>query len=407
MRSRWERGEVASSLGAIQSSTGTTAADGRPAAERTEAHREDMRMDNESLLPRKTVNSVTRRRLLKQVGQGAIVGAVASTMLQAAGCGRSPEPPPSASSRPAGTPGVVRHRTLGRTGLSVSEVGFGGHSWSYTRVPEGEGFRKVSVEEATRMISIATDMGVNFLDCCSPAEEHTTPAEAVARLKKRAELVVCVRCLFKSEDAGTMGTKADKSRLIAFVDEHLKTWRSDHFDILVASTTLSGFWDLSYCIEAVETLKKQGKIRFSGFGTHFTPAVFQKMIDRFGRDFDICSMPYSVRERAAERLFPLARQAGLGIVTIKPFARGSLLKGLDLTGQYAGVARDMIAAVLENEAIGVCICGVHTEAQLRENFSASWATLTPSARQRLERFRGAVAWAPGDEHSWLEHWHHA
>ena len=43
---------------------------------------------------------------------------------------------------------LVDGKPAGKTGLKVSEIGFGGHSWSYRRVPDGKGeFRKVTVDE--------------------------------------------------------------------------------------------------------------------------------------------------------------------------------------------------------------------------------------------------------------------
>jgi aryl-alcohol dehydrogenase-like predicted oxidoreductase len=101
----------------------------------------------------------------------------------------------------------------------------------------------------------------------------------------------------------------------------------------------------------------------------------------------------------AETVIPEARKAGLGMITIKPFARGALLEGRDLAGSDAGLARDMIAFVLENPQVDCCICGVHTEAHVRENFSASWTRLNPGARQRLNQIAATTRCG---EHPWLE-----
>ena len=83
----------------------------------------------------------------------------------------------------------------------------------------------------------------------------------------------------------------------------------------------------------------------------------------------------------------------------KPLARGALLEGHDVAGSETGLARDMMAFVLENPSIDCCICGVHTEAHVRENFSASWTKLTPVGRKRLEQLAKST---PCPEHVWLE-----
>jgi aryl-alcohol dehydrogenase-like predicted oxidoreductase len=89
----------------------------------------------------------------------------------------------------------------------------------------------------------------------------------------------------------------------------------------------------------------------------------------------------------------------MGVVTIKPLARGALLAGRDTAGADAGLARDMIAFVLENPDVDVAICGVHTEAHVRENFGASWTRLSPERRERLDKLAAADA-CPGP--AWLE-----
>ncbi len=330
----------------------------------------------------------TRRRFLKRLGQTAVAGGVAATLLT--------------DPRSAGAAeGKVGCRTLGKTGLKISEIGFGGHSWSYARVPDGKGGnRKVTVDEAVEMIRIGMDMGVNFLDSCTPVEESSTPGEALARLGARDQFILSIRVSHKMK-----GIEADKEEIYKWTEDRLRRWQTDCIDLCLLCNTendtpQSGYWDMSYSIEALDKLKQQGKIRFTGFGCHFTPELFLEAFDKFGDYFDICSIPYNVRHRAAETVLPAAKEKKLGVITIKPFARGSLFKlfkGRDIEGPETGLGRDMIAFVLENDLVDICTCGVHTVDHVRENFSASWTELTPSARQRLE----AVAATPSG-HAWLE-----
>jgi len=330
----------------------------------------------------------SRRRFLGRMGRGAMAGTLAAPLL--AGTSRAAEKPED----------QVRRRPLGKTGLEVSEIGFGGHSWAYPRVPDGKGdWRRVSIDEAVEMLAAGLDLGVNFIDACTPHEEHKTPGAALKRLGRRDEMVISARLCHKMK-----GREEDKAEVFKFVDERLAMWGIDCFDLLMLSNTendtdLSGLWDMSYSIEALEKVKQQGKVRFTGFGSHFTPKGFLYAFQHYAKAFDVCSMPYNVRHRAAEQIMPLAKKAGLGVVTIKPFARGSLLKGRDLQGDEAGLPRDMIAFVLQNEHLDVCICGVHALDQVKENFSASWTGLTDDARQRLEKLAAAT---PCPDHRWLE-----
>jgi len=343
--------------------------------------------------------ATSRRRFIETIGQTA-VAATAGALLATGPSSAEP----ALGAEPAA--GKVKQRVLGKTRLKVSEIGFGGHSWSFKRIPDGSGgFREMTLDEADRIIRLGLEMGVNFFDSCTPRSEHTVPGEIVKRLGKRDQIVVSARCCHKMK-----GLPSDKEEVYKFVDERLPLWQTDYFDLLMVTnetkdTPDSGYWDMSYCLEALEKVKQQGKIRFAGFGCHFTPELFLQAIEKHGRAFDVVSMPYNIRHRAAEKVLPAAEKAGLGIVTIKAFARGELLKGQDLRGSAAGLPRDMLSFVLENKLVDTCICGVINEAELRENLSASGRDLSPEARQRLDRL---AAGAPCRGYRWLEEgWRYA
>jgi aryl-alcohol dehydrogenase-like predicted oxidoreductase len=357
----------------------------------------------------------TRRRFLQQMGRGAVAGSVAAALLSEGCSSTSAEPgeaaqpaastpPPETTPPPERTPGTegkVGYRPLGKTGLRISEVGFGGHSWSYKRVPDGNGeFRLVSIDEAVEMIGAGLEMGVNFLDSCTPMEEASTPGEALKRLGARDQVILSARVSHKMK-----GNENDRQEIYQWMEDRLEAFQTDYIDLCLLCNTendtpQSGYWDMSYSIEALDKLKEQGKIGYTGFGCHFTPELFLEAFDKFGDYFDIVSLPYNVRHRAAETILPAAKEKNLGVITIKPFARGSLLKKKDLEGADAGLPRDMMAFVLESDLVDICTCGVHTLDQVRENFSASWTKLTPDARERL----GLAACAPCAEpsHAWLE-----
>jgi len=336
-------------------------------------------------------NGSTRRQFLRQFGLSAVAGGMTVPLLNRTQSATASE----------ATERKVKYRTLGKTGLRVSEIGFGGHSWAYKQVADGQGgYRRPTVDEAVRMIGEGIDMGVNFLDSCTALEESATPGEAIKRLKARDRVIISIRVSHKMK-----GIEADKKEIYKWTDDRLKLWQTDYVDMCLLCNTendtpQSGYWDMSYSIEALDKLKRQGKIRFTGFGCHFTPELFLEAFEKFGDYFDICSIPYNVRHRAAETILPAAKKKKMGVITIKPFARGALLEKRDLQGAYAGLPRDMMAFVLENKLVDICTCGVHTIEQVRENFSASWTKLTPNGRKRLEEI--AATPVRDREYAWLE-----
>jgi aryl-alcohol dehydrogenase-like predicted oxidoreductase len=333
---------------------------------------------------------------LETVGKATIVGTGSGVIRAATALGDAPGQ--------AAVEQEVQRRRLGKTGLMVSEIGFGGHSWSFKRVPDGRGgFRCLTLAESERIIRVGLEMGVNFFDSCTPEVEHTVPGQIIERMGIRDQVIVSARCCHKMK-----GVPADRDEVYKFVEQRLKQWRTDYFDLLMLTnetndTPESGYWDMSYCIEALEKVKQQGKIRFTGFGCHFGPESFLDAIRKHGRFFDVCSFPYNIRHRVAEQIMPAAESAGLGIVTIKAFARGELLKDRDLVGKDRGLPRSMIAFVLQNRMVDTCICGVISEAELREDLSASWTGLTMEERRRLETL---AAHTPCRGYQWLENdWH--
>lgn len=114
----------------------------------------------------------TRRCFLGRLRYGAVAIGVANTAFQSG-------PLPAAEPRPAeGVEGRVGYRQLGKTGLRVSEVGFGGHSWAYQRVADGKGgYRRVALEEAVEMIRAGLEMGSIFSMPARPLTNTWFPAK--------------------------------------------------------------------------------------------------------------------------------------------------------------------------------------------------------------------------------------
>ncbi len=80
-------------------------------------------------------------------------------------------------------------------------------------------------------------------------------------------------------------------------------------------------------LTVLETLKDQGRIRAVG-ATHYSSGAFDELAEvmRTGRITEV-QIPYNPRERAVEReILPLAQDLGIGVVVMRPFAGGSLVR---------------------------------------------------------------------------------
>ena len=84
-------------------------------------------------------------------------------------------------------------------------------------------------------------------------------------------------------------------------------------------------------LRLLEEMRNAGRVRAIG-ATHYSPSAFGELrtVMLTGRITAI-QVPYNPLERAAERdILPLAAELGLGVVVMRPFAEGTLLRGSHL-----------------------------------------------------------------------------
>jgi len=140
--------------------------------------------------------------------------------------------------------------------------------------------------------------------------------------------------------------------------------------------------------EALLRLKEAGKIRH--YGVSATPAVAQVAIERFGAE--VVEVPFNLLDqRAAQQLFPVAAERGVGVLARSPFASGRLFRPRSET---EGQARDLrqlvrppakslaelaIKFVLSCAPVASVVTGIARESELDENTDAA-SPAVPAAR---------------------------
>jgi aryl-alcohol dehydrogenase-like predicted oxidoreductase len=80
-------------------------------------------------------------------------------------------------------------------------------------------------------------------------------------------------------------------------------------------------------LKLIEELREQGKVTLTG-ATHYSPSEFGELarLMRSGR-IQVIQIPYNPREREVEReLLPLAAELGIGVLVMRPFAEGGLVR---------------------------------------------------------------------------------
>jgi diketogulonate reductase-like aldo/keto reductase len=149
----------------------------------------------------------------------------------------------------------------------------------------------------------------------------------------------------------------------------------------------------------LERLKEEGRVAAVGV-THYSPAAFEEMagIMRTGRA-DAVQVPYNPRERAAERvILPLAAELDLGVVVMRPFGEGALMRRPPPTEDLAPLApfgittwaQALLKWILSDARCHVAIPATSQPGRTTENAAAGdppW--LGPEERDLVARLAGA------------------
>lgn len=210
----------------------------------------------------------------------------------------------------------MEYRQLGRTGLSVSILGFGAS-------PLGNVFGTIDPAEGRRAVHLAIDQGINFFDV-APYYGLTLAEERLgnALLSKREKVVLATKC-------GRYGEyKFDYSagRVISSVEESLKRLKTDHVDLLEAHDI--EFGDASQIINetipAMRKLQEQGKARFIGI-TGYPVNYLRRIAEAAPIDSMLSYCHYNLLVSDLDStLAPFAEERSIGLINASPLHMGLL-----------------------------------------------------------------------------------
>jgi len=214
-------------------------------------------------------DGLTRREFVRQVGLGAAALTAASTA-------------PLRLARAATIKNGMGYRTLGRTGLEVSEVALGAGSIN----PSGG-----------NLVRAALSQGINLIETSgSHVQAEIAIGEVVKSMGNRDKVVILTK-------AGTLEVgrllNAPASEVAKAVRQQLegslKRLETDYVDLYIspymANSTSEA--NLPALLEALEKLKKEGKIRFKGLSTHFDYANIC-MAAISGGFYDVIMLPINI-----------------------------------------------------------------------------------------------------------------
>lgn len=317
----------------------------------------------------------------------------------------------------------MEYRRLGRSGLKVSTITmgtmtFGGVGWA----------RKVGdlgVTEARRLFDLCFDAGVNLVDTADVYSQGVCEEILgdVLGGRRPAGVLLATKARFPMGD-GPNDRGLSRHHLIAACEASLRRLRTDVIDLYQVHEW-DGLTPLEETMEALDTLIRQGKVRYVGCsnfsGWHVMKALAAADRSRYQR-FVSQQIHYTLESREAENeLIPISIDQGLGILVWSPLA-GGLLSGKhrrdrsapEGTRQFAGWTEppirdearlwdivDVLVAVAEGRGVSAAqvalawligrpgvtsvIIGGRTEAQFSDNLAAADLVLTAEDRGRLDK----------------------
>ncbi|MFH0837060.1 MAG: aldo/keto reductase [Candidatus Aenigmatarchaeota archaeon] len=229
----------------------------------------------------------------------------------------------------------MQYKTLGKTGLKVSAIGFGG-------IP----IQKTSEKEAIKIIQKASKLGINFID--------------TARVYGNSESKIGITTHIQRDQWIIASKSPARSYKDMWIDlkESLKQLKTNYID-LYQLHHVSKEEDLEQCLSkngsynALIEAKKKGIIKHIGITGHDSPVLLKAM--KTGK-FETVMIPYSYRNQEAEKeLIPYCKKHNIGIIVMKP---------LD-----GGTVKHPTSAIrfCLTKPISVVIPGIYTDKELKED----------------------------------------
>src|SRR5438445_8223639 len=214
----------------------------------------------------------------------------------------------------------MRYRTLGSTGLKVSEVGFG--AWAIGGNAHGNSYGPTEDEASIAAIEKAVELGCNFFDTADVyGHGHSEELLGKALKGRRKEVVLATKggSDFYHDPPRLNFTEA---HIFFAVEQSLKRLDTDIIDLYQLHNPPFSVIEGGRVFEPLEKLKKQGKVRYYGISIHDPQEGLLAM--KTGKPSTIQVVYNYLRRDAAEELFPRALAEGVGIIAREPLANGFL-----------------------------------------------------------------------------------
>ena len=312
----------------------------------------------------------------------------------------------------------MHYRTLGQTGLQVSEVGLGAMPFG-GMVTQADGtqfgWTGTDDQELIALVHHSEVLGVNLLDTAEAyGDGHGEAVVGEALQGRRQQWIIATKVRpNQGIGADAPDEAAVRKRITEACEQSLQRLRTDYID-LYQLHAIPYSWAMPIAMATLAQLRVEGKIRWYGISTNNREAVDQ--LRAYG-PLHVLQIGYNLLERQADALLHWAQAENIGTLIRVPLAKGML------TGKYSGPqavamppgdhryerfqqpgtadglqklpqlgflqtpTRSMVQAalrfVLDHPGVSSVIAGAKTRRQIEENLGASaLPSLAPEERAK-------------------------
>jgi len=215
----------------------------------------------------------------------------------------------------------MEYRSLGKSGLKVSEIGLGGNNFG----------GRIGEQESISVIRSALDLGINFIDTADIySGGHSEECVGKAVKGKRSEVIIATKV------AGPMGELpndrgASRYHIVKALEASLKRLNTDYIDLyyihMPDATT-----PIEETLRTLDNLVRAGKVRYIGCSNfaawQLCEALWTSRANNL-ESFIVIQSQYNLLERGIElELVPCCQAYGISVIPWGPLASGFL------TGKY-------------------------------------------------------------------------
>ncbi|KUK86359.1 MAG: Uncharacterized protein XE03_1554 [candidate division TA06 bacterium 34_109] len=268
----------------------------------------------------------------------------------------------------------MKYSELGRTGIKVSKIALGGHEY----LPDGRSrgfnenfdlaikpgyiFEGFGGKSRIEVLKTAYELGINFFDVTQDSEkeaigrnfkEVSPPYKVYIQTRPEGMVYTYDENNIKMTQLDTLRNEA--KRILKLINREI----IDFFNIAPMKAAFDH--DPEYLDKIgynLSVLKKEGYIRFASADTFSGEEIYLKMIE--SGHFDAVYINFNFGDyKPLEKVFPLAKERNLGVITREAFMKGQLFKMADEAGiaDKSIVAKAALKWCLSHDVVNTIVYG--------------------------------------------------